>query len=108
MIGGDEIGETRYFFWCRLYFRGRYELCFEDVLYMLRGDFFIFFMFLFYLFLCSCFTNYDTLVMIYIVRLFMVYVFYFMFCENKKFILVYLYFSTHAFMVCLVFQEFTG
>ena len=36
----------------------------------------------------------------------MVYVFYFLFCENNKFILVC--FSTHAFMVCLVFQEFTG
>ena len=35
---------------------------------------------------------YDALVLIYIMRLFMVYVFYFMFCENKKFILVYLYF----------------
>ena len=43
-------------FWCRLYFRGRYV--FDDVLYMVGGDFvFMFFLcFLFYLCLCSCFT----------------------------------------------------
>ena len=53
------------------------------------------------LFLCfyvSCFT-YGTLILIYIMRFFMVYVFYFMFCEMKKFIMVYLYFP-HVFM-CL-------
>ena len=49
MIRGDEIGEVRYLFWCRLYFRGRYQLCFDDVLYMLRGDFyFLFFIFIFF------------------------------------------------------------
>ena len=55
---------------------------------MLGGDIvFIFLCFLFYLCLCSYFKNYDTLVMIYIMRLFMVYVFFlFLFCENKKFI----------------------
>ena len=51
---------------------------------MLRGDIMRF------LLLCfiyvSCFT-YGTLILIYIMRLFMVYVFYFMFCEIKKFIL---------------------
>ena len=48
---------------------------------------------LFLYFYVSCFiyvyvlvSHYGTLVMIYIIRLFMVYVFYFMFCENKKFI----------------------
>ena len=46
----------------------------------------------------SCFT-YGTLILIYIMRLFMVYVFYFMFCEIKKFNLFYLYFP-HVFM-CL-------
>ena len=34
--------------------------------------------------------------------------FYFMFCEIKKFILVYLYFSHMRLCFCLVFQEFTG
>ena len=50
----------------------------------------------------SCFT-YGTLILIYIMRLFMVYVFYFMFCEIKKFILVYLYFPHMRLCVCLVF-----
>ena len=64
-----------------------------------------------FLFLCfiyvSCFT-YGTSILTYIMRLFMVYVFYFMFCEIKKFILVYLYFPHMRLCVCLVFQEFTG
>ena len=55
----------------------------------------------------SCFT-YGTLIMIYIMRLFMVYVFYFMFCEIKKFILAYLYFPHMHLCVCFVFQEFTS
>ena len=39
----------------------------------------------------------------------MVYVFYFIFCEIKKFILVYLYFPHMRLrFFCLVFQEFTG
>ena len=50
----------------------------------------------------------GTSVVIYIMRLFMVYVFYFMFCENKKFILVYLYFPHMRLCFCLVFQEFTS
>ena len=88
-------------FWCRLYFRGRYV--FDDVLYMLGGDIiFIFLCFLFYLCLCSCFTNYDTLVMIYFMRLFMVYVFIFCFVKTGN-LFGLLIFSTHAFMVCLVF-----
>ena len=42
------------------------EIFFDDVLYMLGGDIvFIFLCFSFYLCLCSCFTNYDTLAMIY-------------------------------------------
>ena len=56
VIRGDEIGEMRYLFWCRLYFRGRYQLCFDDVLYMLRGDFYFLF------FLCSCFIYFCVLV----------------------------------------------
>ena len=38
----------------------------------------------------------------------MVYLFYFMFFENKKIYFGLLVFSTHAFMIYLVFQEFTG
>ena len=38
----------------------------------------------------------------------MVSVFYFMFCEIKKFIMFYLYFSHMRICVCLVFQEFIG
>ena len=53
-------------------------------LYLLGGDMPLYFFFMILFYLCSC--------MIYIMRLFMVYVFYFMFCENKEFILVYLYF----------------
>ena len=51
-------------FLCGLYFWGRYV--FDDVLYMLGGDIVcIFLCFSFYLCLCSCFTNYDILAMIY-------------------------------------------
>ena len=44
--------------------------------------------------------------LIYIMRLFMVYVF--MFCEIKKFTLVYLYFLHMHLCIYLVFQEFIG
>ena len=64
---------------------------------MLGGDIVVFAFFCFYI---SCFT-YGTLILIYIMRLFMVYVFCFMFCEIKKFIMYLLVFSTHAFM-CLL------
>ena len=70
-------------------------------LYMLGGDMLLYF-------LCSCFTNYDILIMIYIMRLFKVYVFYFMFCEKKAIYFGLIVFSTHAFMVYLMFLEFTG
>ena len=96
MIGGDE--EMSFCFGVDSILGGdmRYELCFDDVIVHDRGrhifQVLVFLCFLFYLCLCSCFINYDTLVMTYIMRLFMVYVFYFMFCENNKFILVYLYF----------------
>ena len=63
-------------------------------LYMLRGDTLC--CFCFYI---SCFT-YGTLILIYIMRLFMVYVFYFMFCEIKKFIMFYLYFPHIRLCVC--------
>ena len=66
---------------------------------------------LLFLLLCfiyvSCFT-YGTLILIYIKRLFMVYIFYFMFCEIKKFIMFYLYFPYICLCVCLVFQKFLG
>ena len=59
--------------------------------------------------LCLCFyaycfcvyvlvSHYGTLILIYIMRLFMVYVLYFMFCENKSFILFYLYYSTRVYV----------
>ena len=87
MIGGDI-----FFFLVVDCIKG--ETCFDDVIVHVRlgGDMlffflhaFVFFIFLFYL--CSCFTNYGILSIIYIMRLFMVYVFYFMFCETLKFIL---------------------
>ena len=83
---------------------GKYDMyiCFDDGLYMLGGD--IVFTFLCFYVLVS---HYDTLVLIYIIRLFMVYVFYFMFCENRKFIWL-LVLSTHEFIICLVFREFIG
>ena len=42
--------------------------------------------------ICILVLMYGTFVVIYIMRLFMVYVFYFLFCEIKNFLLFYLYF----------------
>ena len=63
--------------------------------------------FAFMFFYVSCFT-YGTLILIYIMRLFIVYVFYFMFCEIKKFIMFYFYFPHMRLCVSIVFQEFIG
>ena len=38
----------------------------------------------------------------------MVYVFYFLFCEIKNFLLFHLYFSHMRLCVCYVFQEYTS
>ena len=73
-------------------------------LYILGGDI-MFMCLVFFLFLVSHMVHW---LLIYIMRLFMVYVFYFMFCEIKKFTLFYLYFPYMHLCVCWVFQEFIG
>ena len=81
------------FFWCFFFSCG---------LYMLGGD--IMFLFLL-LFLVSHVLHW---LLIYIMRLFMIYVFYFSILWNQEFILFYLYFPHTHLCVCWVFQEYTG
>ena len=67
-------------------------------LYMLEGDtFLIFYCFIVLLFLISHMMHW---LLIYIMSLFMIYVFYFLFCEIKNLLLFYLYFSHMRLCVC--------
>ena len=94
--------------WC-IYFFGSWCIYFYGM-YMLRGDI-MFFIFIFIfllsilLFLVSHVLHW---LLIYIKRLFMIYVFYFLFCEIKILFCFYLYFPHMCLCVCWVLQEYTG
>ena len=94
----------RILFWFLMYLFFSFDVFIIYGLYMLGRDTVFYVSFYFLLFLVSHMIHW---LLIYIMRLFMVYVLFYV-LWNQKFILFYLYFPHMRLCVCWVFQEYTG